>query len=165
MAKNKYQVLKTTTGGRTTYYAQPVWAGTLSQDEIIHEACANTSYEESLARGIMEEVMKAVQRNVAKGFRCELGQQFLTIYPNLSVSVSAEDPTKVSPDMVTARNAKSRLGCTVSPKYSQQFASEVSWQKVDKSGVPVTDDDDITLDPTDPTNPTTPGSGQGNVMD
>ena len=41
-------------------------------------------------------------------------------------------------------NAKSRLGCTVSPKYSLLFASTVSWQKVDKNGNEVDEDDDIT---------------------
>jgi hypothetical protein len=33
----------------------------------------------------------------------------------------------------------------VSKKYSQQFAADVSWQRVDASGMPI-EDDDITED-------------------
>ena len=35
----------------------------------------------------MTEFMKAVKRNVLKGFRCQLGDNFLTVYPNLQLSV------------------------------------------------------------------------------
>ncbi len=41
--------------------------------------------------------------------------------------------------------AKSRLGASVSPKYSAQFAAEVSWQRVDASGA-IVEDEDITDD-------------------
>jgi hypothetical protein len=37
--------------------------------------------------------------------------------------------------------AKSRLGATVSKKYSAQFAAEVSWQRVDASGAAVEEED------------------------
>ena len=45
---------------------------------------------------------------------------------------------------VKANNAKSRLGCTVSSKFSSQFAAAVSWQKVDQNGNEVEEEDDIT---------------------
>ena len=72
------------------------------------------------------------------------------MYPNITCSVKDElnpDDTikKVAEAKdVTASRAKSRLGCTVSSKFSQQFASSVSWQKVDKNGDPVDDEEDIT---------------------
>ena len=80
--------------------------------------------------------MKAVQRNVLKGFRCQLGKEFLTVYPNLSCSVKDTkdkekgEVTVATADMVNATNGKSRLGCTVATKFSNQFAAEVKWQKV-----------------------------------
>ncbi|MBR4369045.1 MAG: hypothetical protein IKP52_07095, partial [Prevotella sp.] len=60
------------------------------------------------------------------------------------------------------------LGCTVSPKYSLLFANSVSWQKVDKNGnVIEEEEDDITqgngnVDPNSgetPTTPENPGTG------
>ena len=44
--------------------------------------------------------------------------------------------------MVTANNAKSRLGATVHTKFSAKFASEVSWQKIDeKTGAAIEEED------------------------
>ena len=41
----------------------------------------------------------------------------------------------------TLAGAKSRLGATVSKKYSAQFAADVSWQRVDASGAAVEEED------------------------
>ena len=81
--------------------------------------------------------MKAVKRNVLKGFRCQLGDNFLTVYPNLQLSVKdtedaqTHEPIVATAEMLNAANGKSRLGCTVAAKFSRQFSDEVSWQKVD----------------------------------
>jgi len=92
-----------------------------------------------------------VQREATRGFRCKLGNDFLTVYPNIQCSVKDElndDKTvkrAAEAKDVKANNAKSRLGCTVSPKFSLMFASSVSWQKVDKNGnVIEEEEDDIT---------------------
>ena len=124
--------------------------------------------------GCVSKFMKVVQREAARGFRCKLGTDFLTVYPNIQCSVKDElNPDKTvkkaaeSKD-VKANNAKSRLGCTVSPKYSLLFANSVSWQKVDKNGnVIEEEEDDITqgngnVDPNSgetPTTPENPGTG------
>ena len=47
--------------------------------------------------------MKAVKRNVLKGFRCQLGDNFLTVYPNIQLSVKdTEDPKTHEPIVATA---------------------------------------------------------------
>jgi len=46
--------------------------------------------------------------------------------------------------MVTANKGKSRLGASVSIKFSQEFASQVSWQKTDEGTGAVVEDEDIT---------------------
>ena len=44
--------------------------------------------------------------------------------------------------MLVATNGKSRLGATVHQKYSEQFAHDVSWQKIDeKTGAPAEEED------------------------
>lgn len=136
MAKVKYRVAENTKVGTHSFYAIPQYAGTLSTDELLDEALDGKSIEPSVARAAIEEFMKTVQRNVLKGFRCQLGKEFLTVYPNLQCSVKDQkdeqtgEVTVATADMVNAQAGKSRLGCTVSKKFSAQFAAEVSWQKV-----------------------------------
>ena len=149
MAKCKYTVKENSKTGTHSCYAVPVPAGLLTFDELVKEASAKTTYEESVIRAAIEEYMKVVQLNALKGFRCQLGKDFLTVYPNITSSVKDYTDPKTNelvvatPAMVTARNAKSRLGCTVNPKFSDLFEREVTWQKVDQTGAAI-DEEDIT---------------------
>lgn len=147
MAKVRYVAKENTKMGTHSFYAVPVPNGVLTTDELLEEALDGKSVEPSIARAVIIEFMKTVQRNVKKGFRCQLGENFLTIYPNLQLSVKDQKDeqtgqvTVATAKMLSAANAKSRLGCTVHPKFSAQFAQEVSWQKVDQSGAAIEDDD------------------------
>lgn len=100
-------------------------------------------------KAAVAEYMKTVQANVLKGFRVPVGEQFITVYPNLNASVKdTEDKqgnkTVATAKMVTANKGKSRLGASVSIKFSQEFASQVSWQKIDERTGAVVEDEDIT---------------------
>lgn len=147
MAKCKYGVKENTKTGTHSCYAVPIPNGLLTFDELVKEAAAKTTYEESVIRASIEEYMKVVQTNALKGFRCQLGKDFLTVYPNITVSVkdyTDKETNKLvvaTPAMVTARNAKSRLGCTVNSKFSDLFEREVQWQKVDQTGAAVDEED------------------------
>ena len=147
MAKVKYTIKENTKVGTHSFYAVPVPNGTLDFMEICEEACENTSIEPSIMRAAVTEYMKAVKRNVLKGFRCALGEQFIFVYPNLEASLKDKKDaqgniTEVATiEKFTLAGAKSRLGAMVSPKYSQQFANDVSWQRVDASGAAVEEED------------------------
>lgn len=149
MAKIKVKIAENTRMGTHSFYAVPQWAGTLSTEEILDEALDGKSIEPSVAKAAIEEFMKAVQRNVLKGFRCQLGKEFLTVYPNIQASAkdvkdkTTGEVTPATADMVSLASGKSRLGCTVSKKFSAQFAAAVSWQRVDGAADP-TDEDDVT---------------------
>ena len=149
MAKVKYTIKENTKVGTHSFYAMPVPNGTLDFMEVCEEACENTSIEPSLMRAAVTEYMKVVKRNVLKGFRVPVGDQFITVYPNLNVSVKDtknQDGTvkeAATAKMVTASKGKSRLGASVSINFSKQFAMEVSWQKVDETGA-VVEEEDIT---------------------
>lgn len=152
MAKIKVKIVENSRVGTHSFYAIPQWVGTLTTDEILEEALDGKSIEPSVARAAIEEFMKAVQRNVLKGFRCQLGKEFLTVYPNIQASAKDEKDKQTgqtivaTPDMVNIASGKSRLGCTVSKKFSQQFASEVSWSRISGTAAATAgdDDDDIT---------------------
>ena len=174
MAKVKYTIKENTKVGTHSFYAMPVPNGTLDFMEVCEEACENTSIEPSLMRAAVTEYMKAVKRNVLKGFRCALGEQFIYVYPNLEASLKDKKDAQgniievAKIEDFTLAGAKSRLGATVSKKYSAQFAAEVSWQRVDASGAAI-EDEDITDDGgTTPapsggggTTPVNPGGGGG----
>ena len=101
-----------------SFYAVPIPNGTLTFDELLDEAMDGKSVEPSIAKACVTEFMKAVKRNVLKGFRCQLGDNFLTVYPNIQLSVKdTEDPQThalivATAEMLNAANGKSRLGCT-----------------------------------------------------
>ena len=173
MAKVKYTIKENTKVGTHSFYAMPVPNGTLDFMEVCEEACENTSIEPSLMRAAVTEYMKAVKRNVLKGFRCALGEQFIFVYPNLEASLKDKKDAQgniievAKIEDFTLAGAKSRLGATVSKKYSAQFAAEVSWQRVDASGA-VVEDEDITDNGDTPapsggggTTPVNPGGGGG----
>ena len=159
MAKVKYTIKENKKVGTHSFYAVPVPNGTLDFMEVCEEACENTSIEPSLMRAAVAEYMKAVKRNVLKGFRCAVGEQFIYVYPNLEASLKDKKDAQgniievAKIEDFTLAGAKSRLGATVSKKYSAQFAADVSWQRVDASGAAI-DEDDIIDDGGD-----TPGGG------
>ncbi|MBQ9637131.1 MAG: hypothetical protein IJV36_04440 [Prevotella sp.] len=92
----------------------PVPNGTLTFNEVCEEACRNTSIEPSIMKAAVAEYMKTVQANVQKGFRVPVGEQFITVYPNLNVSVKdtkdakTGEVTVATAKMVTANKGKRR---------------------------------------------------------
>ena len=149
MAKVKYYAKENTKLGTHSFYAVPVPNGTLTFDEVCEEACRNTSIEPTIMKAAVAEYMKTVQSNVLKGFRVPVGEKFLTVYPNLNASVKdTKDKegkvTVATAKMLTANKGKSRLGASVAVKFSQEFAANVSWQKIDeRTGAEIPDEDII----------------------
>lgn len=161
MAKIKYFAKENSSVGTHSFYAVPLPNGTLTFEEVCQEACENTTIEPSILRAAVTEYMKAVKRNLLKGFRVPLGEKFITLYPNLTLSVKDykdKDGNLVvaTAKMLNAGNGVSRLGATVHPKYSQQFAEDVSWQKVDEKTGAVVEEEDIV------DNGEIPGTGDNN---
>lgn len=179
MAKVKYFAKENTKVGTHSFYAVPVPNGTLTFEEVCQEACENTTIEPSIVRAAVTEYMKVVKRNLLKGFRVPLGEKFITVYPNLTLSVKDHkdkdgNDVVATAKMLNAGNGKSTLGATVHQKYSQQFANEVSWQKIDeKTGAAVEEEnivdngdipgsgDDVPDTPGGGGTPDTPGGGGG----
>lgn len=159
MAKVKYFLKENTKVGTHSFYAVPKSNGTLDFMELCEEACEHTTIEPSILRAAVTEYMKTVKRNVLKGFRCALGEQFIYVYPNLYASIKDEKDAQgntlkvVTKKDFTLAGAKSRLGASVSRKFSDEFEDKVSWQRVDEQGN-VVEEEDITVDPG-----TNPGGG------
>jgi len=154
MSKCKFIVKENNAVGRHSFYASHVPTGKLSFDEAIKFACKNTDIEESSMKKDITEFMRTVQDFVMMGYRVDLGDQFLTIYPVISASAKDEVNKQTgevikaaTADMVKAsmKGATSRLGCSVSNKFSKRFDMEVSWQKVDAKGNEVDDENETDI--------------------
>ena len=159
MAIVKYYAKENNNFDSHSFYAVPVPNGTLTFDEVCEEACLNTTIEKTLMKAAVAEYMRAVKANVLKGFRVPVGEQFLTVYPSLSVSVRDSEDEKgnqivATAKMVTANKGKSRLGATIATAFSQEFARNVSWQKIDeRTGAEVVDGDENVVEDGDDDNP------------
>lgn len=171
MAKVKYYAKENTKLGTHSWYAVPVPNGTLTFEEVCQEACEKTSIEPTIMRAAVAEYIRTVKKNVLKGFRVPIGEQFITVYPYLSCSVKdTKNPDGTVKEvatskMLTASKGKSRLGASVAINFSKQFALEVSWQKVDETGSSVEEENIIdggTVAGDDNTGGNSGGSSGGN---
>lgn len=147
MSTVKFKILENNTLKPHSFYAVPVATGRLTFDEVCEEASDGKSVTPATMRMCVSEYMKAAQRELIRGFRVPLGEDFLTLYPNIHVAVrdtvDKDGKTiKATADMVHVSQALSRVGCSVSGKFSARFAQNVSWQRVDPvTGSPITDED------------------------
>lgn len=147
MAICKYKVMENKVVGTHSFYAAPVATGTLTFDDICEEASDGKSVTSATMKMCVEEYMKAARRELLRGFRVPLGENFLYLYPNIQLSVKdvKDQHDKVivaTAKMLDIRKAVSRVGCSVSSIFSDYFRENVSWQRVDPTtGVPITDED------------------------
>jgi hypothetical protein len=146
MATIKYNYYENTTTGKHSWYARPKFGNTLTMEDLLEEALDGKSIEPTVARAAIEEFKKVVKREVLRGNRCNLGDDFLTLYPNIQLSVKDYTDKNgnlivAKPEMLDARNAVSRIGCQVSSRFSKEFAISVKWVKESKETTAPTDDD------------------------
>ena len=156
MAKVKYCARENTRMGRHSFYAVPMPYSTITFEELCAEACKNTSIEQPIMMTAATLFFDAVVSNLIQGHRVQVGKDFLTLYPNLVLSVkdTVDDNGNVleaaTAKMLNASNGKSRIAATVHPKFSEQFARNVSWQKVDEKSGAVVEEDIVEPNPNEP---------------
>ena len=161
--KIRYYARENTKMKPHSFYGQPIPNGTYGFEQMCEEASENTTIEAGTIRQAVELYVKVAKKKLLDGFRVEVGKQFLTLGPGMTAKVKDElndDGTvkkACTSDDLTAVGAKSRVTAVVNAEFSHQFNASVKWQKTDKTGTPVEDEDDATLDPDDQ-----PGGGGGN---
>jgi uncharacterized membrane protein YgcG len=152
MSKIHYKVVENKAVEPHSFYAIAIATGKLSFEDICEEASDGKNVTPAIMRMCVSEYMKAARRELIRGFRVPLGEDFLTLYPN--IRASAKDTTDkegktivATPDKVRVANGLSKIACSVSRQFSAEFARKVEWQRVDeKTGLPVEGDEDITED-------------------
>lgn len=154
MAKIRFCVKENNSTGTHSFYAVPLLNGTLTFDELCTEASVKTGIEPGIVQAAVTEYIRTVRRNLLKGFRTQVGKDFLTVYPTLRMSVKDETDGKgrvirpATARMVNATLAKGRVEAVMNRKFTQAFVSEVNWQKVDATTGAVIEDEDQPNDAT-----------------
>lgn len=168
--KIRYYARENTKMKPHSFYGQPIPNGTYGFEQMCEEASENTTIEAGTIRQAVELYVKVAKKKLLDGFRVEVGKQFLTLGPGMTAKVKDElndDGTvkkACTADDLTAVGAKSRVTAVVNAEFSHQFNASVKWQKTDKTGAPIEDEDDATLDPDDqPGGGDNGGNGGGNT--
>jgi nucleoid DNA-binding protein len=135
--------------GTHSFYPQPIAKGTFGFDRMCKKAAKNTTIEEHTVRAAVQEYMKVAQEALLEGNRVEIGEQFITLYPNLKGSVKDYkdkdgNVVVVTAKDLTAQKCKSRVGATVNRYFSDEFERNVSWVKTDKTGAVIDEGEDAT---------------------
>ena len=155
--KIKYWARENSKVGTHSFYAQTMPNGTLGFDQACIEASENTTVEAETIRSAVKQYMKVVKKNLLKGFKVDLGEDFLTIEPMLKASVKdtkdekTGEVTVATAKMLRSNMGNSRVGVKVSKAFAFEFANSVEWEKVDpKTGAIIDDSEDVVVDPNDP---------------
>lgn len=148
MSKIPYVVKENTKTGTHSFYAQAAPYQTLTYDEMCQMACDGSEISPTIMRAAVTLYMKKAQELLLLGNRVPLGEKFLKLTPQLKCSVKDE----LNPDgsvkkaatakMVSAARGQSRIAAVVSSRFSAEFRMKVVWEKTDKSGAPIDDDDE-----------------------
>lgn len=167
--KIEYVAQENTKVGTHSFYPKPKSKGTFGFERMCKKAAKNTTVEEDTIRQAVREYMRVAQEALLEGYRVEIGEQFVTLWPNLRGSVKDElnqDGTvkrAVTAKDLTALKCKSRVGATVSAVFSSEFERQVKWVKTDRSGNLIDEEDDtLTNDETQGNEPQGTGEPTGN---
>ena len=165
--KIKYYARENTKMKPHSFYAQAIPNGTYGFEEICRQASRNTSIEAHTIRAAVEEYLNIVMQKLCDGFRVEVGPQFLTCSPSLVAKVKDElnDDGTVK-TVCTAADLKatgghSRVKVSVHQDFTYEFTNSVKWQKTDRAGNAIDDEEDATLDDEEAANEQEQGGNSG----
>lgn len=165
--KIPYYVRENNKVGTHSVFAQPQSKGTYGFERMCKKAAEKTTIEPHTVRAAVEEYINIAKEALKEGYRVDIGQDFVQLYPNLRGSLKDElnaDGTvkrAVTPKDLKIQHLKSRVGATVDPDFSDEFAKAVSWQRTDRQGN-VIDDEDATETNEEQTGDNTTGGSTSN---
>ena len=148
MSKIQFYVDENTKTGRHSFFAKTKPYQRLEFDEVAESACSGTSIEPDIMKAAVALYMKKAQELLKQGNRVALGEKFITLVPGVRCSVKdvlngdGTVKTAATADMVKPSKQDAIIGATVSSVFSDEFRNAVSWQRVDKAGNAIADDDE-----------------------
>lgn len=154
------------------FFARPVFRGTLDFETFVKDSLEDTTYNPNEVIGAFKVLQKKMLSQLTKGFRIDIGEDFISLYPNCVLTMKDYkdkdgNDVAVTADMLKTSDLVTRIGCTVSNKFKKAFAADVEWEKVNKNGQVIDDDitqgnenvEDNTPSTIDPSTNNTPSGG------
>ncbi len=153
--------------GVHSFFPQPTNLKTFGFERMCQKAARNTNLADHTVRAAVTEYMRVAQEALLEGNRVEIGNQFVTLWPNLRGSV--KDYTDENGRLVvvkasdlTASKCKSRVSATVNATFSAEFERQVHWVKTDRQGNVIDEIDDTETNDEQDNDPTTPAGSRPN---
>lgn len=136
MAKVPYAIYKNESAGRPTLYLRCQHHQTLGFDDLCRHVSHVVHLEPAILRGIIETTLNEAYRHCLRGFRVELGDRKLSLYPQVRKSMPAEVDEETGeilwPDTedFIPQGDDGRLECEVHKRWNQHFRSDVHWERI-----------------------------------
>ena len=109
--------------------------GTIDFETLATNALKGSTYRPSEVIGAMRLIKEQAIEYMATGFRVDIGEDFLTIWPNIlgtvkdTVDPSTGQTIVADPTKLSAEDAETRVGCTVARKYNKLVSKSIEWEK------------------------------------
>lgn len=140
MATVKYKQYRNTKAGRPSVYCRVQQHQVITFDDICRHASATIGASAAIIRAHVQAVLDAAYMEVCRGNRVDLGDRFLSLYPQVRCSV----PAKVDPDTgeifwprpeeVSPTGRQGRLECEVHKHLNKHFRHDVHWERTAGTG-------------------------------
>ena len=141
--------------GRHGWFAAFQSRGTVDWRTTVQDALEKTTYDPQEFISAFAIVLKQVQKEMARGYRVDIGEDFMTIWPNSKARVlDSIDPSTgqtivATPDDLKKVEIETKGGCTFYKSFIQTLSAMIKWKKVTGTSVDnqETEIEDATQDP------------------
>lgn len=139
--------------------------------ETVESAFKGTNHDVDNFITEMRLVQKQALEDMSQGFRVDIGDNFVTIYPNAvgtirdSIDPSTGHTIVADPNKLTSDDIDTRVGCTVAKRFHKKLRSLIEWKKTVNKNPDLPDEEDDTQDPYENNNSQTIDSSTGQTAD
>ena len=126
--------------------------GVIDFETLVNTSLKGSTFRPSEVLGAFELIKEGAIDFMALGFRVDIGNDFISIWPNIIGSVKdTVDPSTgkvipADPSKLTAADGETKVGCTVAKKYNKKVSKIIEWKKIKESDKP----EDLVDDTEDP---------------
>jgi hypothetical protein len=147
--------------------------GVIDFQTLVNNALKGSTYSPREVLGAWDLIKDQSLEYMRMGYRVDIGDEFLTIWPCIIGSVIERiDPSTgktipADPTKLKASNAETKISCTVNKKFVKQLKNVIEWKKASKrDNGQIVEEDDDTIDPNEnPENITPIDSSTGTTVD
>ena len=137
MATVKYILNRNKSAGSPSVYCRVQQHQVITFDDICRLASANIGTSAAVIRAHVQAVLDAAYMEVLRGNRVDIGNRFLSVYPQVRHTVYADVDRETGeirwpePGDVVPSGKHGRVECEVHKRLNKDFRSKVHWERTD----------------------------------